>query len=77
MQASLVDRPWLRNPFSCVHALALANLGEFSSGMLMVNWLAYHKDKRGIPIKIETEYLKKARGKILANFRHFADGYQH
>ena len=65
-EASLLDRPWLRNPFSSVHALALANLGEFSSGLLMVNLMGYQKDVRGIPVKIETEYYKKARGKILA-----------
>ena len=38
----------------------------------MVNWLAYNQDKKGIPVKIETEYFKKARGRITA--KGYAEG---
>ena len=59
------DWPWLRNPFSSVHAVALANAGELSSGLLMVS--ALQKTKlRAIPNSISTTYLKKARGTIKA-----------
>ena len=60
------DWPWLRNPFSSIHAIALTNFGEFSSGLLMVALLQSHRSLRGIPIKITTEYYKKARGVIRA-----------
>jgi acyl-coenzyme A thioesterase PaaI-like protein len=58
------EQPWLRNPFASVHALALANLGEFASGLLMVSTLQTKKGIVGIPVRIDTEYYKKARGRI-------------
>lgn len=60
------DWPWLRNPFSSIHAIALANFGEFSSGLLMVALMQAYPRLRGIPIKVTTEYFKKARGVIRA-----------
>ena len=60
------DWPWLRNPFSSIHAIALANFGEFNSGLLMVALLQNTPKLRGIPIKLTTEYYKKARGCIRA-----------
>lgn len=59
------DQPWLRNPFSSVHAIALANAGELCSGLLMVSALQTTK-LRAIPNVITTTYLKKARGTIKA-----------
>ena len=64
--ASMEDRPWLRNPFQSIHAVALSNLGEFASGMVMVTALQYATSVRGIVTKIDTEYYKKARGTITA-----------
>jgi len=61
---SMSDFPWLRNPFSSIHAIALANLGEYSSGLAMVSALQHHKSLRGIPVGISTVYMKKARGVI-------------
>jgi len=64
--ATMIDQPWLRNPFSSVHAIALANLGELASGLVMMTALQYHPRLRGIPVQISTEYYHKARGKIIA-----------
>lgn len=57
------DNNSLRNPFNSIHALALANLGELTSGLLMMNHLQFNK-QRGIITKISIEYYKKAKGKI-------------
>ena len=58
------DYPWLRNPFSSLHAAALINLGEFSSGLLMIVNLKRNPNLRGIPTSIQAEYYKRAVGDI-------------
>jgi len=65
IKCSIKEKICLRNPFNSVHALALANLGELTSGLLMMDYLQYSKQK-GIITKITIEYHKKARGKITA-----------
>eukprot|EP00053_Salpingoeca_punica_P003777 m.45102 g.45102 ORF g.45102 m.45102 type:complete len:227 (+) comp12405_c0_seq1:48-728(+) len=70
-QAQMCDRPWLRNPFNSIHALALANLGELASGMAVMFALEdlgkrTNLKTRAIVIGISTEYVKKARGTITA-----------
>ena len=62
---SIVETSSIRNPFNSIHALALGNLGELTSGLLMME-LLHKKNNRGIITKIECEYYKKAYNKIIA-----------
>jgi acyl-coenzyme A thioesterase PaaI-like protein len=60
----LKDRRKVRNHLQCVHAIALANLGELCGNVA----LAYSMpdDARFIVAGITMDYLKKARGLITA-----------
>jgi acyl-coenzyme A thioesterase PaaI-like protein len=68
VEASFEDRPWLRNPFQSVHAVALTNIGECASGVAIVAALQDRRFRniKGIPTKIETEYFRKGRGRMTA-----------
>ncbi len=64
VRIELKDRRGVRNHLNSIHAIALTNLGEFTSGLALIS--LFSENMRGIPVNISINFLKKARGKLIA-----------